>query len=122
MCVSGQIFTLPSSLLHDTNTQKFDRVVETIQDAWDGDANARLSADMVFERIRSFRTEQFCDKTTDSGLDLDVCLSVCLFVCVFVHLFVCLFIKVRTCIRYISVCYLNKHFVTKNSNQTTTSD
>lgn len=61
-----------------TNAQKFDRVVETIQDAWDGDANARLSADMVFERIRAFRIEQFGDKTTDSGLDLEVCLFVCL--------------------------------------------
>lgn len=67
------IIKLTSPLL----AQKYDRIIETIQDAWEADMSARLSADMICERIRGFCVQEFGEKTTDSGVMSEVSVCAC---------------------------------------------
>ena len=52
--------------------QSFDRITETIHELWDSVPDARLTAEATSERMKLYRLEMFDEKTTDSGLDIEV--------------------------------------------------
>ena len=63
-------FILIDSLSHThthihTHPQEMDSIVNTIQETWDGDIDARLSSQCVYERLATFASNH--ESTKDSG-------------------------------------------------------
>ena len=54
------------------HTQEMDTIVNTIQETWDGDVDARLSSQCVYERLATFAREFESTKDLDfSPSELD---------------------------------------------------
>ena len=66
MCYTHSLstHTLTHSLVH---FQEMDDIVNTIQETWDGDVDARLSSQCVCERLTTFASKFESTKEKDSG-------------------------------------------------------